>query len=79
MQYRKFGSCDFQMSVLGFGCMRFPVIEGDRGKINEPEAIRIIRYGIEQGIKYIDTADPYHQGNVDNVGYVRQLVLKSYR
>lgn len=62
MKYRRFGSLDWYVSVLGFGAMRLPVIGNDYSNVDEDEAIKMIRYGIEHGINYIDTAYGYHGG-----------------
>jgi len=62
MKYRPFGGLDWQGSALGFGCMRLPVLDGKPECIDEANAIRMIRHGIDSGINYIDTAYPYHGG-----------------
>lgn len=65
MEYRKFGSLDFEVSALGFGAMRLPTKENKENpanNIDEAEAIRIMRHAIDQGVNYIDTAYPYHAG-----------------
>lgn len=49
-----------ELSVLGFGCMRLPVKED--GTIDEERATRQVRYAVDQGVNYIDTAWPYHMG-----------------
>jgi len=55
MKYRKMGSLDWEVSALGFGCMRLPT-SGLRNKVDEKCAIEIIREGIDLGINYLDTA-----------------------
>lgn len=62
MQYRKLGRGGDEVSILGLGCMRLPVIDGDEERIDEPLAMRLLETAIEQGINYLDTAYPYHKG-----------------
>jgi uncharacterized protein len=66
MKYRKMGSLPWEVSALGFGCMRLPTKSLLRG-VDEKKAIEIIRFGIEQGINYIDTAWLYHLGQSERV------------
>ena len=62
MKYRKFGKLDWQVSVLGFGVMRLPLIDNNQAQINEPEAMKMIHYAIDNGLNYIDTGYFYHGG-----------------
>lgn len=52
------GSLDWEVSALGFGAMRMP-LKSD-SSVNEEEAIKMIRYAIDNGVNYVDTAFPYH-------------------
>lgn len=77
MKYRSFGSLDVQTSVLGFGCMRLPVIGDDYATIDEPEAARLLSYAIDHGVNYLDTAYDYHRGSSEI--FLSQFLATGYR
>ncbi|HHU71644.1 MAG TPA: aldo/keto reductase [Clostridiales bacterium] len=63
MHYRKFGNTGLELSGLGFGVMRMPTIEKNgQHVIDEEKAIAMIRHSIDEGVNYVDTAYPYHDG-----------------
>lgn len=78
MKYRSFGKTGCKVSQLGFGAMRMPEIEIDGKKtINEEEAIKLIRYCIDKGINYVDTAFFYHSGESETL--VGKALKDGYR
>jgi predicted aldo/keto reductase-like oxidoreductase len=60
MLYRPFGRTGERVSILGFGCMRLPVVEGRHQDIDVPLATKMLHYAIDHGVNYVDTAFPYH-------------------
>jgi hypothetical protein len=75
MLYRKMKKADPELSILGFGAMRLPVLPD--GHVDEPEAARMIRYSIDHGVNYVDTAYPYHNGESEPA--VGKALANGYR
>ena len=55
---------DKKLSLLGFGAMRLPVKDG---QIDQELVEKMVRYGIDHGVNYFDTAYPYHGGMSERV------------
>lgn len=65
MEYRMMENINEKVSLLGFGCMRFPT--NADGSINEAEAFDMIDKAYQAGVNYYDTAYPYHNGDSENM------------
>ncbi len=77
MQYRCFGKLDWKVSALGFGTMRLPLLSNSQADVNIPETVKLIRYAIDQGVNYIDSAYVYHDGNSERA--IGQALQEGYR
>lgn len=58
MYYNNFKN--LKLSALGFGTMRLPCKED--GSIDVAETEKMMDYALKNGVNYIDTANPYHNG-----------------
>ena len=65
MLFRKVPKTGDELSILGFGYMRLPTKNG--GGIDEERAIRQLRYAIDNGVNYVDTAPAYHFGKSEKI------------
>lgn len=77
MKYRPFGKLDWQVSVLGIGGGRLPLVENDYTKIDEQEAVKVIRHCIDKGVNIIDTAQFYNDGMSEIT--IGKALLNGYR
>ncbi len=60
MEYRMMQNINAKTSLLGFGCMRFPLNQD--GSIDEEETFAMLDKAYQTGVNYFDTAYPYHGG-----------------
>lgn len=59
LKTRTLKNLGIETKLLGFGCMRFPTINGE---IDEVEAEKMIDLAYAKGVNYYDTAYVYHGG-----------------
>ncbi|MBM4089627.1 MAG: aldo/keto reductase, partial [Planctomycetes bacterium] len=76
MKYRVLGNTEKRVSVLGFGAMRLPT-SGKAAEVDESAAVELLRFALDQGVNYIDTAYVYHDGVSERV--VGQALQDGYR
>lgn len=65
MTYRSVGGIKDKVSLLGYGCMRWPTIPSPEGKgdlINQEAVNELVDYAIAHGVNYFDTSPVYVQG-----------------
>ena len=65
MVYNSFQNLN--LSALGLGAMRLPVVEGDDSQIDVEASQQMVDYAMEHGINFFDTAWGYHGGNSETV------------
>lgn len=66
MTYRSFSGLDNdKVSILGYGCMRWPTIpnpEGQGEMVDQDAVNELVDYAIAHGVNYFDTSPMYVQG-----------------
>ena len=64
MTYRTCPSHGEKVSILGYGCMRWPTMTDSNGNtvIDQETVNQLVDYAIEHGVNYFDTAPVYVQG-----------------
>lgn len=64
MEYRENPQNGDKVSLLGFGCMRWPMIKDSKGNdVIDQEAVNeMVDYAIAHGVNYFDTSPAYLQG-----------------
>ena len=81
MRYVEFGKTGKQLSCLGFGAMRLPVMSTEQDKASENidmrAALDLLQYAYDHGVNYVDTAYIYHDGRSEVV--VGQSLKNGYR
>lgn len=69
MEYRTNPHNGDKVSLLGYGCMRWPMRKGDDGKevLDEEKINELVDYAIAHGVNYFDVAPVYCQGRCEEV------------
>lgn len=78
MQYVPFGKLGFEISRLGFGAMRIPMIEENGERHPDVQlGVKLIRDAIDRGVNYVDTA--YVYSGKQNENMVGEALKNGYR
>lgn len=69
MTYRTTPTTGDKVSLLGYGCMRWPLVnpEDRNSPMDQEQVNRLVDYAIEHGVNYFDTAPVYGRGLSERV------------
>lgn len=69
MTYRTNPGNNDTVSILGYGCMRWPMTEDEDGNeiVDQEMTNTLVDYALEHGINYFDAAPMYHDGECERV------------
>lgn len=69
-----------KLSLLGFGAMRLPLLPDESGEVDEELVKEMVRYAMEHGVNYYDTAYPYHNAKSEIIigKALKQFPRESY-
>lgn len=72
MVYRTNPKNGDKVSLLGYGCMRWPMIKDKDGKdiIDQEQVNRLVDRAIEGGVNYFDTSPAYSQGQSEKASAI---------
>jgi predicted aldo/keto reductase-like oxidoreductase len=89
VEYRSLGNTGLKVSPIGLGLMRLPLAEGKQGYTSSrgadvDKSVELMRYAIDHGINYLDTAFNYLHGESEKIvgralqdGYRDKVILAS--
>ena len=85
MKYRPYGKkTNLMASVFGYGCMRMPQMKNEDGVLvpDQELANKMIRYAVDHGVNYFDSANGYMGGYCDSMlgealtgGYRERVII----
>ena len=77
MTYRTNNGNGDKVSILGYGCMRWPMIKDEEGKdiVDQETVNHLVDYALEHGVNYYDTSPVYLQGQSEQA---TGIALKRY-
>ena len=73
MRYRRLGNSEIEVSEIGLGCWTLGGLNWVNGvpngwaNVDEDEAIRAIRYALDQSVTHFDNADVYGNGRAERM------------
>ena len=62
MEKRYIARFDIDVSLLGFGAMRLPLLPGSASAIDQVLTEAMVDRALAEGVNYFDTAFTYHKG-----------------